>query len=760
MALDAKYASLITSLDALLQQSRKHDAESALSLDLDDALLELESWHASYTSQAVPSLLESLAADKSGSDLAELTLDTTLHFSQDLEATMAEWSSTSREPLDTHPGTSRILDAARLLRDIKGTVFVQEAAWRDEQLHAIVEQRSNPHSDRSSIVHEPQFDRAERDRVTESSSRSKTKDDKETTLERATPMTGSQVHHKSVQLFKSPRHSLSETKPPRLRQAHPDSGEESDQRPAQITKPSSQIPADSNHDVQVSPMQLPQERRDALQMDAETVQSVRPTSAPAFPPNSPAVDNRRKHRILRVIRSPRHSLSDPWTPQPRQAHPDGGDEPRQHPTRTATYVKSPIDLFWPQHASSKEPRQRVIKSEIKLNPDIEYTSFIAGTQKSMVWCARSQKEDRTDDHLAVKIVPCDETTMRKIEGRDVPGGRYELKNLASINHDHIVALVGSFEEDRPNRDRVFGLLLYPLARTHMENLVSEISRYNETRTATNMEQCHEKTYLLLSYFACLCQVLMYLHRHRILHQDVKPSNILVDNFDNVLLADFDIAKKYTSRQFDMGVGAPPQTRKYAPAHVKEGKDHGSEWDVYSLGCVFLEMATVIMGETITAQHQHFVCGDTVVEGWQELELGYDEALKLGRIKSWIEHLKTRFAAAPKHSLLRNSFSSAGALEKYQTPEGAAEAFFGSILMMLNAELGADGILERACSCFCRLSQWDCTYCFPPGSNHMSTKPGARSVLSSKMVEAPKLITITVSISKYPELSSACSRNIR
>ena len=44
----------------------------------------------------------------------------------------------------------------------------------------------------------------------------------------------------------------------------------------------------------------------------------------------------------------------------------------------------------------------------------------------------------------------------------------------------------------------------------------------------------------------MCSVLQYLHYERhIIHRDVNPTNILVDNDFNVKLADFGLAKTFT-----------------------------------------------------------------------------------------------------------------------------------------------------------------------------------------------------------------------
>ena len=89
--------------------------------------------------------------------------------------------------------------------------------------------------------------------------------------------------------------------------------------------------------------------------------------------------------------------------------------------------------------------------------------------------------------------------------------------------------------------------------------------------------------------ARLADVLAYVHSKGIVHRDVKPSNVLVDE-TNVYLADFGIsrllgAKHHTASGLAVGTAA-----YMAPEQVR-GLRVGPAADVYSLGLVLLECLT-------------------------------------------------------------------------------------------------------------------------------------------------------------------------
>src|SRR6202040_2867361 len=101
----------------------------------------------------------------------------------------------------------------------------------------------------------------------------------------------------------------------------------------------------------------------------------------------------------------------------------------------------------------------------------------------------------------------------------------------------------------------------------------------------------------LTAFGCLSSAVRYLHTSRkIKHKDIKPENILVDRYGSVLLADFGISKQYEDDT--LTEGTTPFTDKYAPPEVVDQDKRGLSSDIFSLGCVFLEMATVTLGESL------------------------------------------------------------------------------------------------------------------------------------------------------------------
>lgn len=99
--------------------------------------------------------------------------------------------------------------------------------------------------------------------------------------------------------------------------------------------------------------------------------------------------------------------------------------------------------------------------------------------------------------------------------------------------------------------------------------------------------------ILRSLFGCLANAVTYLHDSRIRHCDIKPQNIIILD-EKVFLADFGIARSWEAltkgptTTSDFG-----KTVQYAAPEVMRREKRNESADVWSLGCVFFEMATVL-----------------------------------------------------------------------------------------------------------------------------------------------------------------------
>eukprot|EP01062_Namystynia_karyoxenos_P063827 TRINITY_DN56623_c0_g1_i1.p1 TRINITY_DN56623_c0_g1~~TRINITY_DN56623_c0_g1_i1.p1 ORF type:complete len:464 (+),score=120.56 TRINITY_DN56623_c0_g1_i1:83-1474(+) len=99
----------------------------------------------------------------------------------------------------------------------------------------------------------------------------------------------------------------------------------------------------------------------------------------------------------------------------------------------------------------------------------------------------------------------------------------------------------------------------------------------------------EKT--VLRWFGQLCRALEHCHEHKVLHRNIKLSNIFLSKGgDNALLGDFGLARmlESTMAMAQTTVGSP---MSMSPEAI-QGKPYSHASDVWSLGCVLFELCTL------------------------------------------------------------------------------------------------------------------------------------------------------------------------
>ena len=92
-------------------------------------------------------------------------------------------------------------------------------------------------------------------------------------------------------------------------------------------------------------------------------------------------------------------------------------------------------------------------------------------------------------------------------------------------------------------------------------------------------------------FLAVCAAVEYAHRNLIVHRDIKPGNILVDEAGTPKLLDFGIAKLLESEGGETTAAARPLTPHYASPEQISGAAITTATDVYMLGEVLFELLT-------------------------------------------------------------------------------------------------------------------------------------------------------------------------
>jgi serine/threonine protein kinase len=179
----------------------------------------------------------------------------------------------------------------------------------------------------------------------------------------------------------------------------------------------------------------------------------------------------------------------------------------------------------------------------------------------------------------------------------------ELDILKKLSHKHVVTLLGSYTQN--NQNNILGLLLHPVAVCDLRDLLDELDENQNLAWAdcsVNFKKLmerlgfrddrHKMRERLTRVYGCLANAIQYLHNNDIRHKDIKPRNILLDRDDGLYVTDFGLSRDTTDASSSVTNGNAVGTYKYCAPEVAMSEPRGRAADIYSLGCVFLEINTV------------------------------------------------------------------------------------------------------------------------------------------------------------------------
>ncbi|KAF2111392.1 kinase-like domain-containing protein [Lophiotrema nucula] len=169
----------------------------------------------------------------------------------------------------------------------------------------------------------------------------------------------------------------------------------------------------------------------------------------------------------------------------------------------------------------------------------------------------------------------------------------ETDIMGRLPHVHTMPVAFTYEIIE-KLNQTFGIVMPIVADMNLEQYFDH-HEFECTTSAKMHNICKTQLY---RWSGCLIRALEFIHRYRVRHKDIKPQNILIKG-DNVIISDFGLSKFFagdiTTQTFSdpLPRGTP---RYWAPEVGKEYPDReprNRASDVWSMGCVCLEMLTFI-----------------------------------------------------------------------------------------------------------------------------------------------------------------------
>lgn len=255
---------------------------------------------------------------------------------------------------------------------------------------------------------------------------------------------------------------------------------------------------------------------------------------------------------------------------------------------------------------AKQEQALALPKHVKLKPTAGGTFLPFEAEEKRLGHGRNTKvykgvfgESGYKRPLAIKVVDCTLEPPVSMEK-----ALREVRIMQRLEHPHVVVYVASYEmtildQDDEIVEQRLGIAMYPPGTCNLRKALDGISEALRNAPSTNLDTVIlNRIRHMFGYFGCLAQALSYIHTKevRVKHKDIKPENIVIDHFEQPIITDFNISKRYTKEGEEMTTGGKYNTAKYAPPEGFEPQIHcGFYSDVFSLGCVFIEIATILLG---------------------------------------------------------------------------------------------------------------------------------------------------------------------
>ena len=203
---------------------------------------------------------------------------------------------------------------------------------------------------------------------------------------------------------------------------------------------------------------------------------------------------------------------------------------------------------------------------MKLHKKYEVLGVVGEGAYGIVYKCRNKE---TDKYVAIK-------KFKEIHDKLVQKTmKRELKMLQMLKHENVV----DFQEAFIYKENLFLVFEYV-----EKNLLEVLEKYPEGLNPK----------LIRSFVFQMCKAVHYLHTKNIIHRDVKPENLLVDENMNIKLCDFGFARKISLNEENNNVDAMTDyvaTRWYrSPELLLSNGIYGPEVDYWAIGCIMGELA--------------------------------------------------------------------------------------------------------------------------------------------------------------------------
>ena len=179
------------------------------------------------------------------------------------------------------------------------------------------------------------------------------------------------------------------------------------------------------------------------------------------------------------------------------------------------------------------------------------------------------KLEKDNKYYAFKKIPIKDSTKEEISKCTE-----EAKILSTFDNEFIVKFHYSFLE----KDS-FNILMEFAGNSNLKQFIQNFKKKNKL--------IEEK--IIKDIIIQICQGLIQIHNSKIIHRDLTPDNIYINENNKIKIGDFGVSKRLNTIQY-----AHTHTGKlhYNAPEIEKDEKYNNKVDIYALGCIIYELFTL------------------------------------------------------------------------------------------------------------------------------------------------------------------------
>lgn len=213
----------------------------------------------------------------------------------------------------------------------------------------------------------------------------------------------------------------------------------------------------------------------------------------------------------------------------------------------------------------------------------------------------------TNSNIVIKL-----PNATTIKNKDISSLLFsEYKFLRELNHPNIVK-VYDFGIDKKTK------IPYLILEYIEGKLLNDISIFNMNKS------------LKIDIFKTLLNTVKYIHSKNIIHADINPSNIIIDNNNKIILIDFGISLSCNNNSIHLDYNkVKAYNPKYSAPEIINGEIPTEKSDIYSTAAIVFELFTlktpVIRNNKIILDNSHTI--PFYLKKWLNRNLSADSSIR-------------------------------------------------------------------------------------------------------------------------------------